>query len=198
MNFYKSLLRNCEENNTTPTALCKKLNLSTSKVTAWKNGSVPKGDTLQKIADYFNVSVDYLLGYQAPTVSTRIPVYGKVAAGIPIEAITDIEDYEEITPELAAKGNYIALKIKGDSMSPYILNGDTVIVRLQNDCEDGDIAIVLVEQNDATCKKIKKTPKGLYLMPLNTAYEPIFYDATECEKLPVSVIGVVAELRRSF
>ena len=196
--FWERLTQLCARQGTTPTAVINSLNLSRSSVTYWKHGSAPKGETLQRIADYFNVSVDYLLGYQSPTVATRIPVYGKVAAGIPIEAITDIEDYEEITPELAAKGNYIALKIKGDSMSPYILNGDTVIVRLQNDCEDGDIAIVLVEQNDATCKKIKKTPQGLYLMPLNTAYEPIFYDATECEKLPVNVIGVVAELRRSF
>ena len=196
--FWERLTQLCAQQGTTPTAVINSLKLSRSSVTYWKHGSVPKGDTLQKIADYFNVSVDYLLGCQSPTVSTRIPVYGKVAAGIPIEAITDIEDYEEITPELASKGNYIALKIKGDSMSPYILNGDTVIVRLQNDCEDGDIAIVLVEQNDATCKKIKKTPQGLYLMPLNTAYEPIFYDATECQKLPVSIIGVVAELRRSF
>lgn len=192
--FWSKLVQLCMEKKTSPTAVCVELGFSNALAVKWKRGAIPRDTTLKKIADYFNVPVSYFSGKEP----AKIPVYGKVAAGIPIEAITDIEDYEEITPELAAKGNYIALKIKGDSMSPYILNGDTVIVRLQNDCEDGDIAIVLVEQNDATCKKIKKTPQGLYLMPLNTAYEPIFYDATECENLPVSIIGVVAELRRSF
>lgn len=192
--FWNKFVLQCNNIGKSPNAVCSDLGYSRAIATKWKSGAIPRDTTLKKIADYFNVPVSYFSGKEP----AKIPVYGKVAAGIPIEAITDIEDYEEITPELAAKGNYIALKIKGDSMSPYILNGDTVIVRLQNDCEDGDIAIVLVERNDATCKKIKKTPKGLYLMPLNTAYEPIFYDAFECENLPVNVIGIVAELRRSF
>lgn len=158
----------------------------------------PDLNTLRALSDFFDVSIDYLLDNSSPN-AVKVPVFGKVAAGIPIEAITDIEDYEEITPELAAKGDYIALRISGDSMTPEIRHGDTVIVRLQDDCDTGDIAIVLVNGNDATCKKIKKTPQGVFLVPLNAdAYDEMFYSNEECESFPVRVIGVVAELRRAF
>ena len=69
----------------------------------------------------------------------RIPVLGNVAAGIPIEAIEDVIDYEEISEELAHTGDFFALKIKGDSMEPRICNGDVVIVRKQNYAESGDL-----------------------------------------------------------
>ena len=74
----------------------------------------------------------------------RIPVLGNVAAGVPIEAIEDVIDYEEISEELAHTGDFFALKIKGDSMEPRICNGDVVIVRKQNYAESGDLVIVLV------------------------------------------------------
>lgn len=82
----------------------------------------------------------------------RIPVLGNVAAGIPIEAIEDVIDYEEISEELAHTGDFFALKIEGDSMEPRICNGDVVIVRKQNYAESGDLVIVLVNGDSATCK----------------------------------------------
>ena len=91
----------------------------------------------------------------------RIPVLGNVAAGIPIEAIEDIIDYEEISEELAHTGDFFALKIKGDSMEPRICNGDVVIVRKQNYAESGDLVIVLVNGDSATCKKLAKYPSGI-------------------------------------
>ena len=102
------------------------------------------------MADFFNVSVDYLLGRDntsslpQSTGGTWVPVLGRVAAGIPIEAIEDVEDYEEISPDMAKTGEFFALKIQGDSMEPKISNGDVVIVRQQPDCDNGDIAVVLV------------------------------------------------------
>ena len=128
----------------------------------------------------------------------RIPVYGSVAAGIPIEAITDIEDYEEITEDMARTGSFAALKIKGDSMEPRFTAGDVVIVKLQDDVDSGDIAIVLVNGDEATCKKIKKTPEGVMLISTNPNYEPMFYSNREIEEKPVRIWGKVVELRAKF
>lgn len=130
--------------------------------------------------------------------STRIPVYGSVAAGIPIEAITDIEDYEEITEDMARQGEYAALKIKGNSMLPRMANGDVVIVRLQDDVDTGDIAIVLVNNEEAICKKVKKTPDGIMLISTNPEYEPMFYTNKDIAEKPVRVWGKVVELRAKF
>lgn len=161
----------------------------------------PDFNTVLKISNYLGVSVDYLLGNDSTIQANRgikIPVYGNVAAGIPIEAITDIEDYEEITEELAASGEYIALKIKGDSMEPKMSDGDVVIVRIQPHVENGEIAIVMINGNDATCKKVKKTTEGIMLISTNPAYEPMFYSNKQIENLPIRILGKVIELRAKF
>lgn len=140
-------------------------------------------ENLRKLADFFDVSVDYLLerdafDSNAPSPkppsspdSIWVPVLGDVAAGIPIEAVTDIVGHEEIPKALAATGEFFGLRIKGSSMEPRICAGDVVIVRKQDDAETGDIAVVLVNGDAATVKKIKKRPEGLLLIPLNPAYE---------------------------
>jgi repressor LexA len=128
----------------------------------------------------------------------RIPVYGAVAAGIPIEAIEDIVDYEEIDQELAATGEFFGLRIKGSSMEPRICEGDVVIVRRQADADTGDVAIVIVNGYNATVKRIKKETTGITLIPFNPAYEVRYYSAEDVERLPVRIIGKVVELRGKF
>lgn len=162
--------------------------------------SEPNHEMLCKIADFFNVTVDYLLGNETAgkKKGIKIPVYGTVAAGVPIEAITDIEDYEEIDEDMARNGDHIALKIKGDSMEPRMVNGDVVIVRLQPDACDGETAIVMVNGDEATCKKIKKTPEGIMLISTNPAYEPMFYSNKQIEELPIRILGKVVELRAKY
>ena len=125
-------------------------------------------------------------------------MYGNVAAGIPLEAITDIDEWEEIPEDVAATGEYIALRINGDSMEPRMSRGDVVIVRLQPDVENGDMAIVLINGGEATCKKIQKTPDGILLISINTAYAPMFYSNKQIEELPVRFLGKVVELRAKF
>ena len=127
-----------------------------------------------------------------------INVYGNIAAGIPIEAIEDIIDQEEITPEMAETGKFIALKVKGSSMEPRIMNGDVVIIRLQKTIENGEIAAVLVNGNDVTLKQIKKEDNGLWLIPLNSAFPHMFYSKKECAELPVRILGKMVELRAKF
>lgn len=120
-------------------------------------------------------------------------------AGIPIEAVEEILDYEEITPELAATGEFFALKIRGHSMEPRMMEGDVVIVRKQEDVESGDVAIVLVNGNEATVKRVKKQEEGITLIATNTSvYEPHFYSNKEIKKLSVQILGKVVELRGKF
>ena len=165
-----------------------------------QNRAIPH-DKLEIIADVLNVSVDYILGNTDTPVrrqGVKIPVLGNVAAGIPIEAITEIEDYEEITEDMAAKGEYVALTIHGDSMEPRMLEGDVVIVRLQDTIESGETAIVIVNGGEATCKRIKKSPEGITLVAFNPDYEPVFYSNQQIEQLPVRIFGKVVELRGKF
>ena len=200
--FWENFEKLCRENNKKPTVVVKELEIAAGSVTKWKKGASPSGKNLKKIANYFNVSADYLLSdtqtRASKTKGVKINVLGSVAAGIPISAIHDVIDEEEITEELAAQGDFFGLAIKGDSMSPMIMNGDTVIVKAQPEVNDGDIAIALVGEEEATCKKIKKTPEGVMLIPLNSEYEPIFYTNKQIEQLPVRVIGKVVEQRRKF
>lgn len=166
--------------------------------------SEPDVKTLKKIAEYFGTTVEYLIGNTddpSPNKKEgyRIPVLGTVAAGIPLTAIENIEDWEEIDPELLKDGSeYVGLKIHGHSMEPRMRDGDVVIVRLQDDCNTGDIAIVIVNGDEATCKKIKKTPEGIMLIPLNQNFEPMFYSNKEIVDLPVRIFGKVVELRAKF
>jgi len=130
--------------------------------------------------------------------SVQIPVLGYVPAGIPIEAIEDIIDYEEISEQLASNGDYFGLKIKGNSMEPRITEGDIVIVRKQSDVESGDIAIVLVNGNDATCKKLIKHENGISLISFNQVYSPKFFTRDEILNKPITIVGRVVENRQKY
>lgn len=187
--------------------LCTQLGITQGALSGWENEKYePDITSIKKLSEIFNVSIDYLLGKSdepgAPKITqsraTRIPVLGKVVAGIPIEAIEEILDYEEITPELSSGGEFFALRIKGNSMEPKISEGDVVIVRKQEDADNGDTAIILVNGNEATVKKIRKTPEGISLIPNNPSYDVAFYSNKEIETLPVRIVGKVVELRAKF
>ena len=135
----------------------------------------------------------------ASTGGTWVPVLGDVAAGIPIEAVENIVDYEEIDSSMASTGEFFGLRIKGSSMEPRIRDGDVVIVRRQEDAETSDTAVILVNGDSATVKRIKKEPDGsLWLLPNNPAYDPQHYSPAEIATLPVRIIGKVVELRGKF
>jgi len=198
----KQLKKIRKENNITQIQFAEIFNISNGTIAMWETGKrQPDNEMLLKIANYFNVSVDYLLGreeIESSKKGVKIPVLGKVIAGIPIEAVEEILDYEEISEELAKTGEFFALKIKGDSMSPRIEENDVVIVRKQSNAENGDIAIILVNGDEATCKKIQYNSNGLTLISLNNSYTPMFFTKEDCELLPVRIIGKVVELRAKF
>lgn len=184
--------------------LAKKTELSRSYIgDIEKDRYNPSVSTLQLIATATNTPLEDLLPSTKPVSpigrGVRIPVLGRVVAGIPIEAVEEILDYEEITPELAATGEFFALQVKGSSMEPTLRDGDVVIVKKQPTVDSGDIAIVLVNGNDATVKEVKEGPAGITLIGHNAAiYTPQFYSNKEIQNLPVQIIGKVVEMRRKF
>ena len=132
------------------------------------------------------------------TYTYKIPLLGRVAAGEPIYADEHIESYEYIDSRYKDDGNeYFALRIDGQSMEPTIMDGDIVIVRQQSFAENGQIAIVLIDGEDATAKEVRESAEGITLIGHNVAvYTPHFYSHKQIDELPVKIIGVVAEIRR--
>jgi repressor LexA len=197
-------------------SLAKELKAGVSTVASWEVGKrFPSRENMEQLADIFNVDLAYLYGeteirqrihidndgnamVSINDVAVKIPVLGRVAAGIPINAITEIEDTEEIPRKLAKTGDFFALKIKGDSMEPKISNGDVVIVRQQDDAETGDIVIAMVNGDDAVCKRLRKYKEGLELISTNPNYAPIYFDDDTIKTKPVRIIGKVVELRAKF
>lgn len=170
-----------------------------SSLTDWINGNTyPRIDKIQKMADFFGIDKSDLVeqrNAQKKVEAIRIPVLGRVAAGIPIEMVEDVIDWEEIDDATAKLGTIFALSIKGDSMEPRIVSGDVVIVRQQDDAESGDIVIVSVNGDDATCKRLRKYKDGIELVPSNPSYSPVFFSNEEIVAKPVKILGKVIELR---
>ena len=130
--------------------------------------------------------------------AVRIPVLGKVAAGIPITAVENIIDYEEIPSSMAETGEYVALQIKGSSMEPRMFEGDVVIVKVQPTVDSGEVAVVIINGNEATVKKVQLRPDGIVLQPFNSAYDPMFYTNEDIESIPVRIFGKVVECRQKY
>ncbi|PMC48587.1 hypothetical protein CJ217_01660 [Streptococcus sp. UMB1385] len=179
------------------------LDVHETTIKRYEDGTTKKIPTevVERIAKFLNVSIDYLTGWEYESQSQQglqIPVLGNVAAGIPISAVEDILDYEEIDPSWQSQGEFFALRIKGDSMQPKIDDGDVVIVRQQSDANSGDTVIALVNGDDATCKKLQKTENGIMLLSTNPNYLPMFFTNEEIQTKPVVILGKVVELRSKF
>lgn len=190
--------------------LAKYMGVSAPTVNDWLKGRVlPRMDKIDKLCVYFNVMRSDFL--EAPandtpppnaipmnTYTYKIPLLGRVAAGEPIYADEHIESYEYIDSRYKDDGNeYFALRIDGQSMEPTIMDGDIVIVRQQSFAENGQIAIVLIDGEDATAKEVRESAEGITLIGHNVAvYTPHFYSHKQIEELPVKIIGVVTEIRR--
>ena len=181
-----------------------KVGVGKSTVRKWETGDIANmgRDKISLLADALNVSPLYIMGldpvdiFDEPQVT--IQVLGRVAAGAPIEAIEEVIGQIEIPESLARTGDFFGLRIAGDSMEPKISNGDTVLIRKQPDVDSGQIAVVMVNGDDATCKKIVKHENGISLVALNPTYDPKFYTGEEVESIPITIIGRVIELRRTF
>lgn len=183
---------------------------STGLIAMWKNGErqITTGD-VALIANYLNLTIDELINKDlrfdniSPVRIDRdvikIPVLGVIPAGVPIEAIEDVLDYEEIPKDWCKGGKeFFGLLIKGDSMFPKYIDNDVVIFEKTNDFNNGDECAVMVNGDDCTFKKVLKHDHGITLQPLNSAYEIKMYSNEDIEKLPIKIIGVAKEMRRKL
>ena len=201
----------CVEKDISLSELARRTDMAKSAISRYFNKT--RQFPLNRVNDFakaLNTTPEYLLDVTPKQISSsesssshkikafKIPVLGDVAAGIPIEAVESILDYEEIDEELASKGEFFGLRIKGNSMAPRIQSGDVVIVRVQSDAESGDIVIAKVNGDNACCKRLLKHADGITLLSFNQDYEPLSFNKQDIVSLPVSIIGKVVELRGKF
>ena len=198
----KNLKRIAYQHEKSQIDIARDLKISKATVSSWMNGTrLPRMDKVDLLCEYFGCTREDIMEESPVRKSTsiKIPVYGRVRAGIPEAAIEDIIDTEEIDPEMVKGGaEFFALKISGDSMEPKISDGDVVIVKKQPDIESGEVAIVMVNAEDATCKRVRKYRDGIELIASNPMYSPVFYSNEQIAQLPVTILGRVVELRAKF
>lgn len=204
----------CEEHGMSSTEFANRVGVSRAYIYMLKRGKrykaekdvIPSVDTIEKLAKAMMMSSGELMALitekdkttHKEGKSASIPLVGRVAAGMPIHAEDNIIGYVDIPKRVAEQNDMFALLIKGNSMYPEIKDGDIVVVRKQTVVENRDIAIVRINGEDATCKKIEITDKGIALIPINPEYESKFFTKEEVENLPVEIVGKVFEVRRRF
>lgn len=191
-------------NNKSRQEMCNALGVKYTTFTDWVKGNVyPRIDKIELMANYFGIEKSDLVEERHSVAkksskSKTINVLGRVAAGLPIEAIENIIDTEEISEDMAKCGEYFGLQIHGDSMEPNMYEGDTVIIRQQDDAESGDIVIAMINGNDATCKRLAKYEGGIALISNNAKYEPMMFSNEDIMNKPIRILGKVVELRRKY
>ncbi|MBQ6895722.1 MAG: helix-turn-helix domain-containing protein [Oscillospiraceae bacterium] len=176
--------------------------VSKATVQRWETGGISnmRQDRIRKLSEILRLEPTAFIGGNSGETSAfvKIPVLGRVAAGVPITAQEDVIGYEKVPAEWVQNSTLFALKLKGDSMEPRMANGDVVIVRKQDNIESGEVAIVMVDNQEATCKKVVKHSDGLVLISNNPKYAPVFFTIDEIEHRPVKILGRVIELRARF
>ena len=192
--------------------LVEKTGLSKSGISQYISGrNLPKQKAIYLLSQALHVEEAWLMGYDVPMEPSRlpsgarpindisrIPLLGHVACGQPLYDDGNIIGDVYVDPELAASGNLFALRSTGRSMEPRINEGDTLIIREQPDADDGDVVIVTINGDEGTCKKLRKYPDHIVLLPLNQTYEPLYYNNDEIDQLPVRIIGKVVQVRHDF
>ena len=177
----------------------------------------PTIDIARKLAEALDVSVDYLLGNtDDPTPPKkieikdkinlkenvvafvgRVPILGRVAAGKPVPAIQEALGWMDIPAPYKKLGIDFALVIDGDSMSPRLNKGDLALIHMQNDAENGEIAIVIINGNDGVCKQFFKKESSVVLHSINPEYDDIIIPAEQWDE-ECKVVGVVVARFENF
>jgi repressor LexA len=173
------------------------------------NKNNPSNELLVKLADFFDVSTDYLLGKETPvlpsdaipvvtTEFSNIPIVGVVRAGLPILATENIEGYITLPSSMMNKSKeYFALRIKGDSMNLEFQEGSIIVVEKTNILDNGEIGVVLIDGSESTVKKVVQNKNMITLIPMsnNSIHIPTMYDLSKDE---VHIVGRVKHAIKSY
>ena len=199
-----------KEHELTQQALADRLGISKSSVNMYERGEREPGiQSLEAMADLFNVDMDYLIGksgipnraaealpLEPFSPNHRIPILGRIRAGLPLYAEEHVEGYTYT--ELNGGAEYFALRVTGDSMNAArIGDGDTLIIRRQETVENGQIAVVLVGDDEATVKRFYQSGHTVTLMPQSTnpVHQPQIYDARQ---VSIRIVGLVVQSMITF
>lgn len=203
--FSKNLKHYMDLHNKDRNDVCKDLNFPYTTFAEWYNGKIyPRIDKIEMLANYFGIKKSDLIERKDKIDKlgnpvTEVPLLGTVKAGYDYMAQENWEGMIEVDQDIIKDGfDYFALKIKGDSMSPVLIENDIVIVKKQEDFENGDLVVALINGDEATIKKGRKSDNSILLQPLNTAYEPLIFTYDEMKTIPVTIIGIVKQLKREF
>lgn len=185
--------------------------VSEGTVSKWESGNISsmRIDKAAALAKILSIDPRLLLGQSEDEYNSEIeknerpefqsvPLIGNVAAGNPRLMYEDVLGWEQVDYSLAESGRLFALRIGGDSMEPDIKKGSVAIVRMQETVDNGDVAIVKINGDEATCKRVQKTDGGIMLVSNNSAYLPMYFNAKEMNSKPVSIIGRVMEIRTKY
>lgn len=194
----------------TQSDVCRETGIGKSAVSQYVKGSfVPKQQRVYVLARALNVSESWLMGYDVPMERThqeseqevtpiaynpthRVAVLGRISAGLPLYAVEHIEGY--IYTELNSGHEYFGLRVQGDSMTAArICEDDIIVVRRQEEVEDGEIAVVMVGDEDATVKRFHRSGRTVTLTPqsYNPSHQPQVYDL---KNTPIRILGKVVQV----
>lgn len=192
-------------NNKTRADVCRDLDIPYSTFTDWCNANIyPRIDKIEILANYFDIKKSDLVERREKVDKLgnpvkEVPLLGIVKAGYDYLAQENWVGMVDVDANLVKDNSeYFALKVHGDSMSPTLIENDIVIIKKQDDFETGDIVVAIINGDEATIKKGKKTDNSILLQPLNNNYEPLIFTNDEMKTIPVKIIGIVKQLKRDF
>lgn len=212
--FSNRLQKAMQIRNIKASELSEKANIPKSAISQYLSGLYEaKQKSIFKLANVLDVSEGWLMGYDVPMERNLdtykidklgnsvipIPILGTVKAGYNYLAQENWIGTIDVETSLVGNGqDYFALKVHGNSMSPILIEDDIVIIKKQNDFDNGDIVVAIINGNEATIKKGKKNDNSILLQPLNTDYEPLIFTKDEIKSIPIEIIGIVKQLKREF
>ena len=189
--FFERYEQLCRERGESPCAAAENVGLSRTSVTRWRAGAMPKGEILLALARYFSVSVDYLVGGECDGDEPYclVPIVGRIAAGSPLLAFDDIENYA--VADVSDPKDYFYLRVCGDSMvGAGIPDGSLVLIKKQDTAVSGQIVACIVGDESATLKRFVAADGKIFLRPENPAYQPLTLTAAEFESGAARIVGV--------
>lgn len=216
--FYEKFKELCDSKGETPSYVLKQIGISTSQVTYWKGGTIPRAKAIQAIANYFRVPISYFVDTNLSFISSStgianapagayplsgvcmMPIIGSVRAGFNSMPIKEYEDgYHSVpTDQLRgyAAGECCLLRVRGDSMYPRIIENDLVLIHVQPEVESGEIAVLFNGEDEATIKEFKRDGDEVRLIPANPEYKVKVFKKEEAKN--IRIYGKVLSLIRSF